>query len=93
MNDYENQYRITLSSAWCLSDVQAKMVAQTANLRLEDFRNLSNYDCEQKLRLHVRPKSIGEFIKVLDTVNFCIPTNMRTTSATFKDIYEAFVVF
>ena len=93
VRQYENQHKIRLSLAWCLSDVQAKMVAQSASLRLEDFRNLSNHDCEQRLRNHVRPKSIGEFIKVLDTVHFCIPANMRTTSVTFKDIYEAFIVF
>ena len=93
VRQYENQHKIHLSAAWCLSDVQAKMIAQSANLQLEFFRNMSNYDCEQRLRNHVRPKSIGEFVNVLKTVNFSIPVNIRTTSVTYKDIYEAFVVF
>jgi hypothetical protein len=41
----------------------------------------------------VAPKSIGDFIGILDTIHFSIPANMRTTSVTFRDIYEAFVLY
>jgi hypothetical protein len=93
VSQFSHQHKIVLYQAWCLTDVQAKMVAQAAGMKLEKFRNLNNHECELKLRDYVAPKSIGDFISILDTVHFSIPPNMRTTSVTFKDIYDAFILY
>ena len=93
VSQFSHQHNIMLCQAWCLTDVQAKMVAQAAGMKLENFRNLDNRECELKLRDYVAPKSIGDFIGILETVHFSIPVNVRTTSANFKDIYDAFILY
>ena len=93
VTQFSHQHKVEVYQAWCLTDVQAKMVAQAAGMRLEDFRNLDNRECELKLRDYVAPKSVNDFIGILDTVHFSISANMRSTSATFRDIYDAFILY